>query len=87
MRWYVSDIIAIKRLIRTTTDTNKYVPKMILKKLSVQMGLMCGIGFISSDVVWPNTAKKSRSKAIMGVIGPVVRKLVILNHKFTSKTN
>lgn len=51
MRWYVSDIIAIKRLIRTTTDTNKYVPKMILKKLSVQMGLMCGIGFISSDVV------------------------------------
>lgn len=45
---------------------------MILKKLSVQIGLICGIGLISSDVVCPNTAKNRRSNAIIGVIGPKI---------------
>lgn len=72
MRWYVSDIIAINRLISTITDTSKYVPKIILKKPSVQSGRNCGIGLISSDVVCPNTAKNNRSNAMTGVIGPIV---------------
>ena len=64
----MSDIIAISRLISTTTDTNRYVPKMILNRPSVQSGRDCGIGLISSDVVRPNTAKNSRSNATIGVI-------------------
>lgn len=45
---------------------------MILKKLSVHNGRNCGIGFMSSDVVCPNTAKNNRSNAIIGVIGPKI---------------
>lgn len=67
----MSDIIAINRLISTITDTSKYVPKIILKKPSVQSGRNCGIGLISSDVVCPNTAKNKRSNAMTGVIGPI----------------
>lgn len=71
MRWYVSDIIAINKLINTITDTSKYVPKIILKKPSVHDGRKSGIGLISSFVVCPNTAKKRRSNATTGVIGPL----------------
>lgn len=71
IRWYVSDIIAISRLIKTITDTSKYVPKIILKKPSVQSGRNWGIGLISSDVVCPNTAKNNLSNAMIGVIGPI----------------
>lgn len=72
MRWYVSDIIAINKLINTITDTSKYVPKIILKNPSVHAGRICGIGFISSLVVWPNTAKNNRSNAMSIVIWPVL---------------
>lgn len=59
-------------MINTITDTSKYEPKIILKKPSVHSGRRSGIGLISALVVWPKTAKKSRSKATNGVIVPLL---------------
>lgn len=58
----------MSKLMSTTTETSKYVPKISLNRPSVQSGRSCGCGLMSSDVVWPNTAKNSRSNATSGVI-------------------
>lgn len=66
----------MSKLMSTTTDTSKYVPKISLNKPSVQSGRSCGCGLMSSDVVWPNTAKNSRSNATSGVIFSVVAQVL-----------
>lgn len=69
----MSDIIAMRRFINTTTDTNIYIPNTTLNKFSVHGGRYGGwFGngriIISSYVVCPNTAKNNNSKASNGFI-------------------
>lgn len=63
--------MAMRRLMSTTTDTRRYMPKTILNKMLVHSGwsnflsvdLICRL----SQFVKPNTAKKSFSKALIGL--------------------
>lgn len=67
IRWYVSLIMAISRLINTTTETNMYTPKVNLKRTEVHCGWLCST-FSSPWVVCPKTAKNRYSKASTGFI-------------------
>lgn len=67
IRWYVSLIMAISRLINTTTETNMYTPKVNLKRTEVHCGWLCST-FSSPWVVCPKTAKNRYSKASIGFI-------------------
>lgn len=80
IRWYVSLIMAISRLINTTTETNMYTPKVSLKRTEVHCGWLCST-FSSPWVVCPKTAKKRYSKASTGFIFTGITR-----HKHTHKT-